>query len=286
MVTAGVDTAPVPLLRRRRAALPATGHPFLDAGTAGSGAVLAFAHRGGARHPEIADLENTLAAFRHAAALGYRYLETDLHVTADGVLVAFHDRLLDRVTDVRGHIEQLTLAEVSDARVGGREGVPTLAQLFEELPDARFNLDLKSRAAVPALVGFLDERDAWDRVLVCSFSRRRLRRFRRLAAGRAPTAASPAEIAAFRLLPVRLADRLTGGGVDVLQLPHRWGPLPVCTRGLVRRAQAVGKHVHVWTVDDPVLMGRLVADGVDGLMTDRTDLLKQVLRERGLWGQQ
>ena len=248
------------------------------------GGVLAFAHRGGAYHPDIEGLENTLAAFKHAVSLGYDYLETDVHVTRDGVLLAFHDSVLDRVTDQRGAIADLTFEEVRRAMVGGREQVPTLAQLFDEFPEARFNIDLKADGAGPALAEFVAEREAWDRVLVGSFSRPRLNEFRRLTAGRVPTSAAPLEVVLFRFLPSgRLADRLTGRKVSALQIPHRQGRLTIASRGLVRRAHAAGRPVHVWTVDDPDEMRQLLDKGVDGLFTDRTDLLRDVLTERGDW---
>lgn len=248
------------------------------------GGVVAFAHRGGAYHPEIEGLENTLAAFKHAVSLGYDYLETDVHVTSDGVLLAFHDSVLDRVTDQQGTIAELTFDEVRHALVGGREQVPTLAQLFDEFPGTRFNIDLKSDGAVAALAGFVAERDAWDRILVGSFSRARLNAFRRLTDGRVATSAAPLEVVLFRFLPSgRLADRLTGGKVSALQIPHRRGLLTVASRGLVRRAHAAGRPVHVWTIDDPDEMRRLLDRGVDGIFTDRTDVLKDVLTERGDW---
>ncbi len=102
---------------------PRTGFPYLDEVLRQDRAVLAFAHRGGAYHPDIAGLENTLAAFRHAVALGYRYLETDVHVTRDGVLLAFHDAVLDRVTDRRGEIAALSHAEVARGPGRRREAV-------------------------------------------------------------------------------------------------------------------------------------------------------------------
>jgi glycerophosphoryl diester phosphodiesterase len=263
---------------------PRTGYPYLDATLDGAGPVLAFAHRGGAYHPEIEGLENTVSAFRHAVELGYSYLETDVHATRDGVLLAFHDAVLDRVSDTRGEIARLTVAEVADALVGGQERVPTLAKLFDEFPDVRFNVDIKADAAVPLLAEFLAERQAWDRVLVGSFSRRRINLFRRLTNGRVPTSAHPLEVLAFRLLPSgRLADLLTRGRVAALQIPHRRGPLVVASRGLVRRAHRAGKHVHVWTIDDPDEMRALLDRGVDGLMTDRTDILREVLVQRGQW---
>ncbi len=256
-----------------------TGFTYLD----DPGPVIAFAHRGGAYHPEVEGLENTVAAFRHAVSLGYRYLETDVHVTSDGVLLAFHDSVLDRVTDRQGEIAALTLAEVREARVGGREAVPTLAELFDAFPGARFNIDLKSDGAVPALADFIAAREAWDRVLVGSFSRRRTTRFRALTAGRVPTCATPAEIAAYRLLPHRLAGLVTRRRFQALQVPHRRGRITVVTPGLVRRAHAAGLHVHVWTIDDPAEMNELLDRGVDGIFTDRTDILRDVLIARGQW---
>jgi glycerophosphoryl diester phosphodiesterase len=261
-----------------------TGFAFLDEVAGDPGGVLAFAHRGGAYHPEIEGLENTLAAFKHAVALGYDYLETDVHVTADGVLLAFHDAVLDRVTDLEGAIADLTLEEVRQAMVGGREEVPTLAQLFDEFPRARFNIDIKSERAAQALAEFVEERTEWDRVLVGSFSPKRLAEFRRLTRDRVPTSATPIEVAIFRFVPsARLADWLTRRRVAALQIPYRRGRWTIASPGLVRRAHATGKHVHVWTVDDPDEMRELLDRGVDGLFTDRTDLLKDVLIERGQW---
>ena len=259
---------------------PRTGFAYLD----DPGPVLAFAHRGGAYHPDVEGLENTLAAFRHAADLGYRYLETDVHVTRDGVLLAFHDTVLDRVTDKKGEIAALTHAEVREALVGGREAVPTLAELFDAFPDARFNIDLKAEGAVPVLADFIAARDAWDRVLVGSFSRRRTARFRALTGGRVPTCATPVEIVAFRLLPFgRLAGLLAGRGFAALQVPHRRSRIRIVTPGFVRRAHAAGRHVHVWTIDDAAEMHELLDRGVDGLFTDRTDILRDVLTARGQW---
>lgn len=250
--------------------------------------VLAFAHRGGAYHPEIEGLENTLAAFRHAVGLGYTHLETDVHVTSDGVLLAFHDSVLDRVTDLSGAIAEMTYDEVRVARIGGDHQVPTLAELFEELPGASFNIDLKAPRAAPALAAFLAERRAWDRVIVGSFQPRTLRTFRRLTGGRVRTSGHPLEIIAFRFLPSgRFAAALTRHRVSALQVPRRRSirgrTLEIATPGLVHRAHAAGAEVHVWTVDDPDEMSELIDLGVDGLMTDRTDLLKDVLTERGLW---
>ena len=263
---------------------PRTGFPFLDQGLVQTGSVLAFAHRGGALHPDLEGLENTMAAFQHAYNLGYRYLETDAHVTRDGVLLAFHDAMLDRVTGHVGSIAGLEYAEVAEARIGGRERIPTLASLFERFPDARFNIDIKSAAAVGPLAALVDSLDAHERVCVASFSQRRIKKFRSLAGDRVATGTGPFEVAAFRLLPsTALVDVLTRTRAAAIQVPHRRGPVTIVTRGLIARAHSLGKHVHVWTVDDPEQMSDLLDMGVDGLMTDRTDLLRDELIERGQW---
>jgi glycerophosphoryl diester phosphodiesterase len=256
-----------------------TGFPFLDDG----GPVLAFAHRGGARHPDNLGFENTRRAFGLATALGYRYLETDVHLTRDGVLLAFHDLVLERVSDGRGRLADLTYAELSRIRIGGSETIPTLLELVEAFPEARFNIDLKAEGTAAPLAALVAEHGLQDRVLVGSFSARRLNAFRRLAGPRVPTAAHPAEVAAYLLLPSRVATAVTRGRVAALQVPHRRGPLTIATRGLVRRAHAANLPVHVWTIDDPLEMRTLLDRGVDGLMTDRTDILRSVLEQRGLW---
>lgn len=260
---------------------PSTGYEFLD--QLRPGAVLAFAHRGGALHPDLVGVENTLTAFEHATELGYAHLETDVHVTRDGVLLAFHDDSLDRVTDHTGRLADLTLEDVRAARINGSEPVPTLAELVEAFPDARFNIDVKATAAVAPLAAFIAERELWGRVCVGSFSVRRTRRFRHLTGGRVPTAAHTLEILAFRFLPSARLATIAGGRCQAFQVPHRRGALRIVTPGLVRRAHRAGKQVHVWTVDEAAEMHQLLDRGVDGLFTDRTDVLKDVLIERGQW---
>ena len=278
-----------------RGASPATGYPYLDAVLDQPGTVIAMAHRGGALHPEIPGSENTLHAFRHAVALGYRYLETDVHATSDGVLLAFHDAVLDRVTDSEGRLSELTAAEISSVRIGGEHAVPTMAELLEEFPGCRFNIDLKSTTAIRPLVELLARARAHDRVCVGSFSWRRIHAFRGATAGRVATAAAPAEVAAFIApAPGRLLRATAGRRLQVLQVPwrHRRRRVTVVTPSFVRRAHAAGVHVHVWTgeensqwvsIDDAASMNTLLDMGVDGLITDRTDVLKDVLLGRGQW---
>lgn len=247
---------------------------------------LALAHRGGSDLPGNDGLENSALAFRNAVALGYRYLETDVHATSDGHLVAFHDDVLDRVTDARGAIADLTLAQVRAARIGGREPVPTLEELLTEFPAARFNIDIKAPGATDLLWRVIDTYGAHDRVCVGSFSNRRLWRFRRLCGGSVATSAGRLGIVALRFLPWPLA-RFVHTPAVAFQVPRVAGRPPlrvtVVTRGFVDRAHRLGKQVHVWTIDDPAAMGELLDLGVDGIVTDRPDLLRDLLRSRGTW---
>jgi glycerophosphoryl diester phosphodiesterase len=238
---------------------------------------IAFAHRGGAsEHPE-----NTMPAFEHAVGLGYRYLETDAHATADGVLVAFHDNVLDRVTDRTGVIAQLPWDEVRTARVGGDVGIPLMEELLTAWPHVRVNIDLKHEASVAPLVEVIDRTATHDRVCVASFSGKRLDRFRRLTSGRVCTAIAPREIARLRFAGFGApAGRLAGG---CAQVPVRQGPVLIVDRRFVDGAHRLGMPVHVWTIDDPAEMERLLDLGVDGIMTDRPSVLKEVLVRRGQW---
>ncbi|WP_300682058.1 glycerophosphodiester phosphodiesterase family protein [Nocardioides sp.] len=246
-------------------------------------AIRAFAHRGGAHHPDLIGHENTLRAFQHAVSLGYRDLETDVHLTADGRLIAFHDAVLDRVTDAVGVIAQLPYAEIAQARIGGTEPVPLLDDLLDALPDGvRFNIDLKAPGTAAALAALVQRRGLGSRLTVGSFSGRELGRFRSLTAGAVPTSAHPAEIVAYLASPLSRPLRALRGPM-ALQIPHRQRGVVVANPGLIRRAHANCLQVHVWTIDDPDEMAVLLDRGVDGLMTDRTDILKDVLIHRGQW---
>ena len=263
---------------------PATGFAYLDWVLETPGSVIAMAHRGGSLHPDLVGLENTLFAFRHAASLGYRYLETDVHVTRDGHLVAFHDPVLDRMTGTAGAVSAVLAEELARVRIAGEHAVPSMAELLEELPDCLFNIDLKAAGSVVALADLVERTGCHDRICVGSFSYRHLQQFRRLTGGRVATSATPAEVAVFLSTSWRHLPRFVGRrGFDVLQVPHRRGRFPVVTRSVVRRAHAAGVHLHVWTVDEPAEMEELLDLGVDGLITDRTDVLKDVLTARGLW---
>jgi len=286
---------------------------------------VAFAHRGGAAHAP----ENSWRAFGHAVGLGYGYLETDVQATLDGVVIAFHDRTLGRVTGRPGRIARMSHRDVSTARIGGTEPIPLLEDLLGAWPDVRFNIDLKDAPAVEPLAAVLRRTRAWDRVCVTSFSASRLRAVRRVLDRQVCMAASPIGNAVVRFGGPRrprdltrpgqvgpgragcsgpgqgrlggpgrlasdpgrgappvtgraahlaLAERLARTGVRCAQVPAQ-----VATRAFVSRAHALGLHVHAWTINSPAVMQNLLDIGVDGIMTDETVALRDVLIGRGEW---
>lgn len=243
----------------------------------------ALAHRGGWPGADGAGPENTRRAFTHAIGLGYEYLETDVRTTADGELVAFHDRTVDRVTDGRGPVAEHTWTELSQLRVGGTDPVARLSDLLEEFTSARFNIDLKDARSVAPLAELVRRHGAQRRVCVASFSTRRLAAFRRHAGPDVVTAVSPAGVAWYGFAP--LLRRLPVDSGVVLQVPARVlrERVALVRADVVAAAHASGRLVHVWTIDDEAEMERLLDLGVDGLVTNNLDALKQVLQARGLW---
>ena len=248
------------------------------------GMPLAFAHRGGTLLAGNAGIENSMAAFGNAVRLGYRYLETDVHATRDGAVVAFHDATLDRVTDGSGTIASLPLADVRQALIGGREPIPLLDELLDSWPEVRLNIDCKALPAIEPLVETIRRHRAEQRVCVASFSERRLRRLRRLLGPGVATSYAAPGVAALRLVPTTAAIRLlAGSGSQVAQVPIGARHFRVVTPAFVSRLHAVGRQVHVWTLDAPELIEQVLDAGADGVMTDRPDVLREVLRSRGQW---
>lgn len=239
--------------------------------------VLAFAHRGGALEAP----ENTMAAFEYAVGLGYRYVETDVHATRDGQLIAFHDDRLDRVSDGHGLVAGIDFADVARARIAGVHRIPTLADLLGAWPSLRVNIDPKSDAAVEPLIRVLRDMRAQDRVCVGSFSSRRVAKVRAAFDGAICTAMGPRDVLRFKAASYGVpAGRITAA---CLQVPVSTSGLSFADARMIRTAKLWNKPLHVWTIDTADEMERLLAIGVHGIMTDRPRLLRDVLKKHGLW---
>ena len=242
--------------------------------------VLAIAHRGGAGLAP----ENTMDAFSRSYALGLRYLETDVRLTADGVLVAFHDATVNRVTDGRGWIGRKTLAELQRLRISGRHEIPTLAATLRAFPDAFFSIDLKEERAVGYLARELLQTGAAHRVCVGGARASWLRRLRDQF-GLELTTSLP-----WRDLATLVAGTHARVGLPTgrhrgafAHVPMRVGRLPVYGHRLITYARASDISIVVWTVNHPDQMHRLLDAGVAGIITDRPDLLREVLIARDEW---
>lgn len=248
---------------------------------------LRLAHRGS----RLLWPENTMTAFQGAVDLGYRYLETDAHVTRDGVVVLFHDHSLDRLTDGEGKVWEwrwddlraLDAAHHFDPESGyplrgTGIGIPSLEQAASAFPETLFNIDLKQPGCDADVAGAVLRLGLEERVLIGSFHGRRIERFRNFTNGAVATSAGPLEVSNAMLLSV--LRRPITGPADAFQVPERMGGIPVVTGRFVAAVHAAGKQVHVWTVNEAEDMRRLLDLGVDGIVTDRPDVLNDVLGER------
>lgn len=241
---------------------------------------LAFAHRGGgAEQPE-----NTWSAFAHAVQLGYRYLELDVQVTTDDVPVVFHDPTLDRVTNRSGPIRSYRWPELQRITLADGEPPVALADLLAAWPDRHFNVDVKQAAALEPTAAAVEAGRARSRVCLTGFSAARLRWMRQRLGPDLCTGVATSGVALLRaasLLPARLAAATWAAGAA--QVPTHHGVLPLVDRRLLACAHRLGLQVHVWTVNDRATMEALLDLGVDGIMTDRPSLLRDVLHARGCW---
>jgi glycerophosphoryl diester phosphodiesterase len=247
--------------------------PYLDAPVP-----LAFAHRGGAADGD----ENTTAAFERAIGIGFRYVETDVHATSDGVPVVFHDATLERLAGRAGRLDALSWTDLATVRIGGAAAVPRLDEVLEAWPHIRFNIDVKADAGAAPTVEAVRRAGAGARVLLASFSDARLTRIRALAGPDVATSIGLRSAVRLRLASLTgMPVRLPGSAVAV-QVPVRRGAVPVVDRRFLALTHRLGRQVHVWTIDDPAEMHRLLDLGVDGIMTDRVEVLRDVYAARGL----
>lgn len=246
---------------------------------------LALSHRGFS----VDGLENSMVAFEVAVDLGFGYLEIDVRTSRDGVVMVFHDELLDRVCDAEGPLAERTLDELNKVRINGVEPIPTLEAVLTRWPDLKLNIDLKDDASVEPFVQLVERLGAHDRVLVASFSDRRRRRTLNLLSR--PVASSAGQVSSaliWLLSPLGLAKRVARlARADCLQMPVQHAGVTVMTSRFIRRCRAAGLPVHVWTVNETDAMERLLTlgGGVDGLVSDRADRLAETMRRRGHWPQ-
>tara|TARA_B100001013_G_scaffold95948_1_gene53647 strand:- start:48 stop:944 length:897 start_codon:yes stop_codon:yes gene_type:complete len=263
-----------------------------------------FVHRGG----DEEKTENTLEAFQYSSDLGFVFMETDVQSTSDGRVVIFHDADLKRIAGIDKKIKDLTFDEVTNIDLINGGKIPSLEETLFSFPNLRFNIDIKTNSAVEESIKIIKSQEALTRVCLASFSNKRIRRIRKLAGSQSCTSMSQLEVvnAIFHVLAenlgsgINLRRKIRGdeayfkskwmrttipfnGIPDCAQVPvGQWG-IPIVTQSFIRIMNLLGKFVHVWTIDEPEEMNRLIDLGVDGLMTDKPSILKSTLIDRGLF---
>lgn len=236
-----------------------------------------IAHQGGA---DIAP-GNTEAAFQHAVSLGYRYIETDVQTTADGVLVVFHDKVLGPTTGAAGTIADRTWLELTELRVRGEHPIPRFEDMLDRFPHIRFNVEPKTDLAVDALIDLIRHRALQPRICVGSFSDQRIRKIRRALGPELCMSPGPRGVSRALLAAMRGSKRPSPFGA--LQIPTSAAGLPLTRKRTIERVRELALQVHVWTVNDEATMIALLDNGVDAIMTDNVTLLRNVLDARGDW---
>jgi glycerophosphoryl diester phosphodiesterase len=239
---------------------------------------IAFAHRGASPDGR----ENTLAAVERVVRLGFSYLETDVRISRDGVPVLMHDASLDRTTDRTGAIADLPWARIAAARIGGTEPVPRLDELLATWPELKVNLHVKTEAAVGPLAAAVRRAGALDRVCVAAFQDGYVAAARTALGPGLCTGLGTRGALALKLASLR-GDRRVRPTAACAQVPSRLGALRVIDDRFVETAHRSGIAVHAWTINDAAEMRRLLDLGVDGIMSDRAETLRDVLAERGAW---
>jgi glycerophosphoryl diester phosphodiesterase len=253
-----------------------------------------FAHRGGAKVVP----EDTIEGFREGFAMGGGVVECDVHASAEGTIVVIHDAVVDRTTDGTGPVAEKTVPELQSLDAGYRfssdggatfpwraKGVkiPTLEALYQAFPEAPFNIEIKGRRSGIEETVFrqIEAAGALQRTLVVSDNTGTISRFRKVSQGKVATASSTVELLGYWILHLLRLGRLYDAPFQALQAPEKYkGVVPVVTRRFVHKAHDRGLRVDVWTIDDEAAMRRLLGFGVDGIMTDRPDVLAGVLNGR------
>ena len=238
---------------------------------------LAFAHRGG---NEFAP-ENSFRAFKSAVDIGYKYLETDVHLTKDGFLIAFHDDTLDRVTDKSGLIKDLTLSEIKKAKIAGTDEIPLLWELLNSFTDCFFNIDCKVDETVQPLINLINNKDFINRVCIGSFSQKRINFIRKSLGKDVKTSMGPAEVILSKFLSyTSLGYNFKSSYTSI---PIRRYGINLLEERNIKYLKSNNQKVIAWTINDEDQMKMLINIGIDGIMTDNLTLLKKVLIEENLW---
>ena len=238
---------------------------------------MAFAHRGAS----LDSVENSIDAFDAAYKIGFRNFELDVNASLDREVFVFHDENLKRLTGKNIQFNHLPAAELKRLLVYGKKEIPTLSEVVKKFPDAQFNIDAKSWSVAKPLCKFIDSAKIHDRICIGGFNDLRTKKIVRKLGMQVCHSFGPLGIGWFFLCYFLNVRRTFAAGC--LQLPEKLLRYRLLSRRFVKFAHSCGLKVHIWTVNDEKIMKRLIDLGVDGIMTDDCEMLKEVLKSRGLW---
>ncbi len=235
-----------------------------------------LAHRGGG----LEAMENSVAAFTNAAAMGYDVIETDIQVSRDGTVYIFHDDTLDRTTNGNGPFVEKSDAELAALRLNDGGVIPTLSMMRAAIPHVIFNIDVKTDACITPIASYLNTHGGHDQICLASFSTRRLNAVRALLDQ--PCTFSGGQADVLRLYLGALGLPMGRPDIIAAQVPTSHYGLDIITPRFINHCRRLDIAVHVWTINDADKMRRLLALGVDGIVTDRPSLLKDIALEMGI----
>ena len=240
-------------------------HPYLN-----QSGVSISAHRGGSEEAP----ENTLESFSYAIGLGSSYIETDVQLSADGIPYIFHDDDLSRLLNMEVKFNSLHSDQIEKLKLFESYQIPKLETALTQFPNALFQIDLKTdEVALPAMK-VIENLNAFDRICIASFSSNRLQKVRKKFPDTC-LSMGPKEILKLLLASFGLYNKTIYG--DCLQVPIYHYGIKLVTRRFVKYVQSIGLKIHVWTINDENTMRKLIDLGVDGIITDKPKLLKELL---------
>ena len=240
-------------------------HPYLD-----ESGVSIFAHRGGS----IEAPENTLEAFQYALDLGCEYIETDVQLSKDGIPYIFHDDDLKRIPGVDKNFGDLWSSEISNLKIFNSYSIPTLKECLEQFPNTKFNIDLKTDAVMEPALNEMKKMNAMHRICIASFSDERLN-FTRQNFPEVCLSMGPKEIWSLKKRTWGFNSKKILG--NCVQVPiYKYG-IKIVTKKFVTKIHQLGLKIHVWTINNDKTMQKLIDIGVDGIITDKPSVLKELL---------
>lgn len=240
-----------------------------------------FAHRGG--NQAGAKNENSMAAFKSAVKLGYKFIETDVILTKDGQVICFHGSL-NRISkwssgfELRRKVRRMTYAEVKRSKLLDGEVVPKLEDVLKAFPDTYFSIDTKTVDVVAPLAEIIKKLKAENRVIITSFGLFRTLKANQLINGdekQASLCLNKLTTSTIRPFSGVFCTVLAYLGIRYLQMPYSR-----LTKGLVKSAQRRGIRVYAWTVNKEEDIRQTLSTGVDGVMSDESVVLLKVHRSK------